>query len=310
MASPLNAPLLSRVRVIDEGIRAEFIARQEEHAARVALHDAFHLDVPGGTARWSRNDEALWEGIAEPIARWYPEFGLLRWWWSTTEVGGAGRRMDEAFAEAQRSDLKALATRQLNLDDEVDAEMLCRVAAYYANARAMIRRTEGDEISYYALFDTKPNQRLVRFAADPLRTLPPSAGYESRSVPPPAMERPSQPPLAARVLREPSREILLPLANVAGKVLRRACPLGYRQAILIVSVDTSREKARFFVQLVVLDQAGDLDAVDTTRELLDTVATFIGDDIKSGNARWRKFTVRLVPEGDAGVGLRSPEVFA
>ncbi len=308
--SPTNTPALARVRIIDDGIRSEFIARQEEHAARVALHDAFQFDPAAGSARWSRNDEPLWDGIAELIGRWYPEFGLLRWWWAATEVAGSGKRMDEAFAEAQRSDLKALSTRQLNLDDEVDAEMLCRVAAYYANARAMIRRTEGEEIAYYALFDTKPNQRLIRFAADPIRTLPPSAAYESRSIPPPAAERPSQPPLAQRILREPSREILLPLANIAGKVLRRACPLGYRQGLLVVSVDTTRDKARFFVQLVVLDQAGDLDAVDTTRELLDTVAQFIADDIRSGNARWRKFTVRLVPEGDAGVGLRSPEVFA
>lgn len=301
---------LRRIRIIDEGIRAEFIARQEEHAARVALHDSFHFDAAAGTARWSRNDEPLWEGAAELIGRFYPEFGLLRWWWATEDVPGTGKRMDEAFAEAQRSDLKALSTRQLNLDDEVDAEMLCRVAAYYANARAMIRRNEGEQIAYYALFDTKPAQRIVRFAADPLRTLPPTASYESRSIPPPAAERPSQPPAASRILREPTRETLLPLANVAGKVLRRSCPLGYRQALLVVSIDTTRDKARFFVQLVVLDQRGDLDAIDTTRELLDSVAGFIADDIRSGNARWRKFTVRLVPEGDAGVGLRSPEVFA
>lgn len=302
---------LRRVRIIDEGIRAEFIAHQEEHASRVALHDSFQFDAANGTARWSKGEFALWEGSAELIARFHPEFGLFRWWWATDgDVPTATKRMDEAFAEAQRSDLKALSTRQLNITDELEAEMLARVAAHYAHARAMIRRGEGEHIAYYALFDTKPTRQVVRFADDPVRTMPPAATYEARSIPPPPAEPKSQPPPAMRTLREPNREAILPLAHVAGKALRRACPLGYKQAILIVSIDVTREKARFFVQLVVLDAGGDLDALDTTRELLDAVGAFIGEDLRSGNARWRKFTVRLVPEGDAGIGIRSPEVFA
>ena len=299
---------LRRVRIIDEGIRSDFIARQEEHAAKVALHDGFQFDAEAGIAKWTHGDDVLWEGAAELIGRYFPEFGLYRFWWATDdELAMQTKRMNEAFAEAQRSDLRALQSRQLNVDDEVDAEILSRVAAYYAHARAMIRRNEGDRISYYALFDPKPTR--PKAFVDPLRTLPPNTSYDTRSIPPgPPVERPSLSP--TRVLVEPNREAILPLANTAGKLLRRACPLGYRQAILIVSIDTSREKARFFVQLVVLDAKGELDAVDTTRELLDAVATFIAEDVRSGNARWRKFTVRLLPEGDAGVGIRSPEVFA
>ena len=307
---------LRRIRIIDDGIRSDFIARQEEHAGRVAGYDAYEIDPTASSASWSRGTEVLWEGRAELIARFFPELGLFRWWWAAQPEHAqlASNRMDEAFAEAQRSDLKALSTRQLTLEDEGDAEMLSRVAAHLAHARAMIRRDEKDQIAYYALFDAKPVRGLIKFAADPIRTLPPSAVTSpSRSMPPPADTRPSQPPAAAfsvRPLREPYREFLEPVAHVAEKLLRRACPFGFRQALISVSIDTTREKARFFVQLVVLDSRGDLEAIDGSKDLLDAVGTFITEDVRSGNARWRKFTMRLLPEGDSGVAIRAPEVFS
>ena len=131
-------------------------------------------------------------------------------------------------------------------------------------------------------------------------------------MPPPPAPRPSAPPpgLAVRPLREPSHDILEPVAHVAERLLRRACPFGFRQALISVSIDTTREKARFFVQLVVLDSRGDLEAVDGSKDLLDAVGTFITEDVRSGNARWRKFTMRLLPEADSGVAIRAPEVFS
>ena len=306
---------LRRIRIIDDGIRSDFIARQEEHASRVAGYDAYEIDPAASSASWVRGAERLWEGRAELISRFFPELGLFRWWWASQpeHMQMASNRMDEAFAEAQRSDLRALSTRQLTLEDEGDAEMLSRVAAHLAHARAMIRRDERDQIAYYALFDTKPVRGLIKFAADPIRTLPPGAvSSPSRSMPPPPATRPSEPPpsLAVRPLREPSHDILEPVAHVAERLLRRACPFGFRQALISVSIDTTREKARFFVQLVVLDSRGDLEAVDGSKDLLDAVGTFITEDVRSGNARWRKFTMRLLPEGDAGVAIRAPEVFS
>ena len=306
---------LRRIRIIDDGIRSDFIARQEEHASRVAGYDAYEIDPAASTASWTRGDEVLWEGRAELISRFFPELGLFRWWWAAhpEHMQMASNRMDEAFAEAQRSDLRALSTRQLTLEDEGDVEMLSRVAAHLAHARAMIRRDERDQIAYYALFDTKPVRGLIKFAADPIRTLPPGAVTSpSRSMPPPPATRPSEPPpgLTVRPLREPSRDILEPVAYVAEKLLRRACPFGFRQALISVSIDTTRDKARFFVQLVVLDSRGDLEAIDSSKELLDAVGTFITEDVRSGNARWRKFTMRLLPEGDSGIAIRAPEVFS
>lgn len=307
---------LRRVRIIDDGIRSDFIARQEEHASRVAGYDSYEIDPTACSATWHRGAEPLWEGRAELISRFFPELGLFRWWWSGQPEHAqlAANRMDEAFAEAQRSDLKALSTRQLTLEDEGDAEMLSRVAAHLAHARAMIRRDENDQVAYYALFDAKPVRGVIRFAADPIRTLPPSAVVSpSRSLPPPPLDtRASQPPtsLSVRPLREPYREFLEPVAQVAERLLRRACPFGFRQALVSVSIDTTRDKARFFVQLVVLDSRGDLEAIDGSKELLDAVGTFISEDVRSGNARWRKFTMRLLPESDSGVAIRAPEVFS
>ena len=94
-------------------------------------------------------------------------------------------------------------------------------------------------------------------------------------------------------VREPARELVVPVVRVANEILRRATDDHAQRALLIVNVDTSREKARFFVTLVASTNDGDLAAVDTTRELLDATGAMLGEDARSGNGRWRKLVVHF-----------------
>ena len=81
--------------------------------------------------------------------------------------------------------------------------------------------------------------------------------------------------------------------RVANDLLRRTLEDHAQRALLIINVDTSREKARFFVTLVASTDDGDLAAVDTTRELLDATGAMLGEDSRSGNGRWRKLVVHF-----------------
>jgi hypothetical protein len=229
----------------------------------------------------------------EIIATFFTDLGLFRWWWATREeaVHMMQSRLDEAFAHAQRVDLQPLLTRQHQLDDDTDAEMLCRIAAYFSNAVGMRRVEAGTKVTYLALFE--PKNRVS--AANIMRTIPPPP-----VAPVAIVEKEPE-------VRQPSRELLLPLVYVASTIMRAALHDAARTALLVVIVDTSRDKARFYVTLVASTQDGDLLALDSTRELLDATAAMLVEDAKSGNGRWRKLAVRIDCEGQAAA-IRRCEV--
>ncbi len=300
---------MRRIRQLAEVFRADFEARQEAHAARIAGFDTASVDAGAGMASFKRGDRVLWEGHAELIGRFWGDLGLFRWWWSGKEhhVKTETSLMDLAFAEAQRGDIRALLVRQMQLDGETDAELLCRVAAHLASARAMVRRTEGEQTAYYALFDgAGPSRPPTLFTAEleMARTMPPGAVAPVASTPPASAS--ASLPLGAPVVTPP-RDLMLPLAHAAAKTIRPAYPAGFGEALLIVTIDTTREKARFFAQIVATTPDGHLDAVDSTRELLDAVGHLITEDARAGNGRWRKLVLRVSPEGD-GVAIRGAEV--
>lgn len=130
-----------------------------------------------------------------------------------------------------------------------------------------------------------------------MRTLPP---------PPVALDAGG---VAGPPVREPNRALLLPVIHVVNTMIRRAFRTPARTALLVVNVDTSRDKARFYVTLVAATDDGDLNALDTTRELLDAAAVMLTEDARSGNGRWRKLVVRIDLEGE-GVAIRHCEVSA
>jgi len=332
---------LERVRAIDETIREDWASRMRTHASRIAGHDDERIDVSRQTAAWFKVGMLLLEAPMELIGTYFPELGLFRWWWSGKEntIALTPSRMDEAFAEAQREDIRELLTRQMQLENEGDAEMLCRVAASFANASAILARPQGDRRAWYAIFAAAPRPAVQQPPAvteaqivgprvtnttpappaasshvvpdldlprrgesylEAARTMPPGAVAPKASWPP---QQEAPPPS----VREPARRLLLPVAHAAGVLLRRTIHVHFRSALLIVNVDTGRDKARYFVTLVAATSDGELASVDTTRELIDAVGQLLGEDAKSGNGRWRKLVIRLVPEGD-GIAVTRCEV--
>lgn len=322
---------LERVRAIDEQIREEWRGRIRTHATRIAGYDDERIDPARQTAAWFKVGMLLLEAPIELVGTYSPELGLFRWWWSGKEntIAFTPCRMDEAFAEAQRAQLRELLTRQMQVDRVEDAEMLCRVAASHARASALVARQQGDQLAWYAVFAATPRPPVTRreeSAPPPSSSSPPRSApvvpdldlprrepylEAVRTMPPGAVApKPSWPPVveaAPPSAREPARQLLLPVAHAAGALLRRALHGTFRSALLIVNVDTARDKARFFVTLVAATREGELAAVDTTRDVVDAVGQLLAEDSRGGNARWRKLVMRLVPEGE-GIAITRCEV--
>jgi hypothetical protein len=113
----------------------------------------------------------------------------------------------------------------------------------------------------------------------------PSQGGRA-ALPAPALEGP-------RPIREPLREFVMPVGQLAHAEFNRECSDGFQQGLVIVQLDVSGERARFFASLVVVDARGELRVLDTTPEMIQATAKLIGDDARSGNGRWRRLVVRI-----------------
>jgi len=284
---------LDAAKKVDRAVRDDWESRMKAHDARLAGHDEVRIDENRQIIAWLRAGMLVLEAPAELVGTFFPELGLFRWWWSGKEhtLSLSPSRLDEAFAHAQKADLRALLTRQHQLENEEDAAMLCRVAAYFGHATGLVRQQRGDRVNYYAVFAAVARPPIVP-DLDIVRTLPPPAVA-------PASTRPSSPPpstppqSSVHGVREPARELVVPVVRVANELLRRSLDDHARRALIIVNVDTSREKARFFVTLVASTDGGDLAAVDTTRELLDATGAMLGEDARAGNGRWRKLVIHF-----------------
>ena len=133
------------------------------------------------------------------------------------------------------------------------------------------------------------------------------------SLPPPPAEAESgssgsstaPPPAAAnKRLREPSRALFLPVASAALAALARS--KGYLQGLFVVTLDgepSSTGTRRLVVQLVVVDAAGILRALDPPTEVVEAAATMVEADRRDGNGHWRKLSARITPKPDGGATL-------
>lgn len=135
-----------------------------------------------------------------------------------------------------------------------------------------------------------------------IRSIPPVRALELSPADPdvaPLIPRPPKLPEApaqTAPIREPNREIFMPVATAALADIVSVSP-GFGQALVVVRVEIESvtSKGRFFVQLVCSDDVGELVALDPSRALLDAAAKFIGDDVRDGNGRWKKLVARLRP---------------
>jgi hypothetical protein len=106
-------------------------------------------------------------------------------------------------------------------------------------------------------------------------------------------------------LREPSRELFLPVANAALAALSRASK-GYLQGLFVLTLDgdsRSAERRGLVVQLVAIDAAGILRALDPPSDVLEAAARMVDADLREGNGHWRKLSARITPKPDGGATL-------
>jgi hypothetical protein len=279
---------LEGARRVFGAVKDDWDARMHAHDTRVSGYDDVRIDGERRIAAWMRVGMLVLEAPAELVGIFFPDLGLFRWWWSGKEnsIALAPSRLDEAFSHAQKSDLRALLTRQHQLDGEEDAAMLCKLAAYFAHATALVREKHGDRVSYYAIFAAASRPPIVP-DREIVRTLPPPAVA-------PSSLRPSELPAQSEAaIREPARNLVAPLANVANTLLQKSLHDEAERALCIVNVDTSRDKIRFFVTVVALGSDSDMHVLDTTRELMDAAGAMLVDDARAGNGRWRKLVIRF-----------------
>ena len=105
-------------------------------------------------------------------------------------------------------------------------------------------------------------------------------------------------------VREPARELVMPIANAALSAVVDALLQGFQQALLVVDVAVGDGRARFSAVLVASDNTGQLFAVTTPQAVMDGIGTLVVEDIKSGNGRWNRLVVRL-SQRDSRVAMQT-----
>ena len=143
----------------------------------------------------------------------------------------------------------------------------------------------------------------------PTTSKPPAVAGTTGAPPPPASPAPAALG-GARKLREPSRALFLPVANAALAALARGSK-GYLQGLFVLTLDHRTQgaktaddaKRRVVVQLVVVDAAGILRALDPPLEVVEAAVAMVEADRREGNGEWRKLSARITPKADGGATL-------
>ncbi len=161
-----------------------------------------------------------------------------------------------------------------------------------------IRHLSPSSIPAFDRPDEDDTRTRVTTPTSPMRRSEPSRDH--RSEPPePNRKVPSVPPppflSGDRPIREPDRELVTPLAQIAVRAVDRALPGGFGQVLMTVVVDTHDDRNHLGVNIVASDRRGDLVSVDNPRELSEIVTQFLRADALSGNGRWSKLIVRVRP---------------
>jgi hypothetical protein len=298
--------------------RMEDRERARKDRGEEVRYDAFSRD-----ATWeTRRGDVVGRWYGEPLATYNTRDRILRWSWAFRSTIDGGTHAELVFKEGQARGVPQLSMSVVNDVDEEEAMILCRLGAVAARADDLhLRRKEGDEdsLEIIGLFDsTRPSDRLRASVdrisvppppvAPPLRSPTPTPRAAYRSLPPVQEiyepRRSSKPPGGDRdeppetpLSYVPAREQILPLANMAiawmGQRARHAS-----QGLLVITVDRDAPRRHLVVQLVVIDGAGLLRALDPPVELVEAAAAMGGD------ARWRKLSARITPKPDGGATLQ------
>ncbi len=291
----------------------------------------------------TRRGESVSRLYGEVLATYTPYDRILRWGWSGQASSAPATHGDVIFREGQSRGVPQLSMSVVGDLDQEDATTIVKLGALVARAEAIHERKVGGDVEFIGLFDrprpSAPIDAASRFSVPP----PPAAGRLHSSAPPPRAYRsippikeiyeprtggsrppgpaatpatpaapatrssvstaPPPPPAAAKTLREPSRALFLPVANAALAALARGSK-GYLQGLFVLTLDTSGTGTRrLMVQLIVIDTAGMLRALDPPTEVIETAAAMVAADRLDGNGTWRKLSARITPKQDGGATL-------
>ncbi len=309
--------------------------KREEYAAR---GEAMRFDSATRIATVeTRRGESISRLYGEVLATYTPYDRILRWGWAGRAPSAAATHGDVIFREGQSRGVPQLAMSVVGDLDQEDAAALVRLGALVARAEAIHERKVGGDVEFIGLFDrARPSEAIgaaSRFSVPPppaaaeranssapppraYRSIPPIQEiYELRtggSRPPGAPTTPvarnristaPPPPIVEKKLREPSRALFLPVANAALAALARGSK-GYLQGLFVLTLDVAGTGTRrLMVQLVVIDTAGMLRALDPPTALIETAAAMVEADRLEGNGTWRKLSARITPKQDGGATL-------
>ena len=257
-------------------------------AARVNGYDAVQHSPTERLVTFGQGGRSLWTARAEPLARFAGDLGLLRWWWHGS-LGSARSRLDQIVAEGQRYGVEELTKDSVQTESVDTSDTLCALAAHLAGADGMLRLDDGEDASFFVLYDSGGSHITIPAPPISAHSLAPAA-HQSRSLPPPELA-----PTRSSAPAEPPRELVSPVAVETMSVVQGALPGGFRQALLTVIIDTRGEKARLFLHVAASDTNGDLQALDASQPLFDAVVAMVSEQRRRGGADLHKFVLRLKP---------------
>ncbi|MGC4079447.1 MAG: hypothetical protein QM702_20890 [Rubrivivax sp.] len=270
----------------------------ESEETRASRGEALKYDSVSRLAVYeTRRGDVVTRLYGEMLASYSSEDRILRWAWAGRSTSTSVTHGDAIFREGQARGIPQLSMSLVGELDIEEAVALARLGALVARAEALHVRHVGKDVQYIGLFERpRPSEQAAEARISvpppppaPARETPAAPPRAYRSLPPireiweprtggsrpPASSSSAPPPVAVppapRVprtsLREPAREIFLPVANAALGALARKCA-GYKQGLFVITVDeeSSREKRRLIVQLVAVDAQGLLVALDPPAE--------------------------------------------
>jgi hypothetical protein len=306
------------------------VTMAHEQARRTNGHDRVVLDVDQGRAAYLREGFLQWNPRAELVGILMTDIERWRWWWVMpgAETGAKDLRLNAAFAAGQRAGIETLTSRNPKVANEKQALVLARLCAALAGAQGVHVERAMDRVTYYALFDAAPGERsneqqyTTQLPPAPSTRRPPADGVGMEAslpqlgsvraplssvaldAPPPpsgvggaagtpALASMFPPPATSALARAPDRTLVRAVAHCAHQLVRHELPAGFRQAVVVVYVEIRGAKLRFSSHLVATDRNAELIVLDPSPQLMRAVEDLVAEDVRSGNGRWTRLTIRL-----------------
>jgi hypothetical protein len=300
----------AKYRGFAQMVEADVERLRQRFRARVDEADSIGFDEMRRLATYRRGGLVLFSGETELLARYSPGFGSFHWGWA--ERPTCPRRLVPIQREGVAQSIEQLSAKALSLDGENEARAVALVAAHLARADGVLELEKDAELYYFALFEVRATTPLTqlplgfeippppevvhaKYPSATLRSTAPVANTPAVSLLPPP-----EPSVTATTLdiapaefKPPTEAEFAAVLRAAVREVQAALPEGFARALVLVTVEVSAGKGRFFVHLVASDMRGELHAVEPSRELVDATGAFVLADAQRGNGRWRRMVASI-----------------